>query len=321
MIDVSHLSKSYFVTTPAKSWRQRLALFSTRPQREIKALDTVSFQVEKGSICGIIGLNGAGKSTLIKILTGVISQSSGRCLVDSMSPRDNRRRYTSGIGVVFGQRTQLLWDLPATQTFQLHQRIYQIPQSRYRRNVVEFGDILGVNEFADRPVRLLSLGQRMRAEIMVALLHDPHVLFLDEPTIGLDVLVKDKIRGAISSLVQERGTTVILTSHDMTDIEQLSQQLLLLDQGRVKFSGNQDAFASIHKAAKTYRFRLTNTFAHPLLAQASEEEPGVYSISEPSVEGESELLSQLCAELPLAALSVESHCLENLVKTYFRQSE
>lgn len=179
------------------------------------------------------------------------------------------------------------------------------PAKRFQENVAIFGDILGVNEFADRPVRLLSLGQRMRAEIMISLLHDPQILFLDEPTIGLDVLVKDKIRAAIRELSKERGTTVILTSHDMADIEQLSHQLLLLDQGRVKFSGTQTDFTNAHKASTKYRFRLSSSCSHPLLDKACEEEPGVYSISETFIEHSGDLLSKLCATLPLSSLSVE----------------
>jgi len=201
------------------------------------AVFDISFSILPGEMVGYIGPNGAGKSTTIKMLTGILVPTSGDILVNGVIPYKERQKNARQIGVVFGQRTQLWWDLPTQDSFELLKQVYQIPDKKYRKNMDTFIDILGLEDFLNTPVRQLSLGQRMRADIAASLLHDPVILFLDEPTIGLDVVAKDKMRKFIHEINKERGVTVILTTHDMSDIEKLCKRMILIDQGKIMYDG------------------------------------------------------------------------------------
>lgn len=210
------------------------ALFN--PKNEIiTAVDNISFHVPKGEILGFIGPNGAGKSTVIKMLTGILTPTSGECIINNQIPQKNRQKYVKEIGVVFGQRTQLWWDLPLTETYAVLKEIYEVPTDKFQKRMDFLNEVLDLNEFIQSPVRTLSLGQRMRADIAASLLHSPKVLFLDEPTIGLDVVVKDNIRKAIEKINQEEETTIILTTHDLSDIELLCKRIVMIDKGAKVF--------------------------------------------------------------------------------------
>jgi ABC-2 type transport system ATP-binding protein len=209
----------------------------TRQADVRRALDGVSFTIERGEAVGYVGPNGAGKSSTVKILTGVLVPTAGEARVGGRVPHRERREHARRMGVVFGQRSQLWWDLPLRDSFELHRHVYRVPAARYRQNLDFCADLLGVGEHLDRPVRQLSLGQRMRAELALALLHDPEVLFLDEPTIGLDVVVKDRVRACLREAVRARGVTLLLTSHDLRDLETLCPRLLVLDRGRLVWDG------------------------------------------------------------------------------------
>ncbi|MBR2715532.1 MAG: ATP-binding cassette domain-containing protein [Ruminococcus sp.] len=212
------------------------ALFS--PKNEIvKAVDGISFHVPKGEMLGFIGPNGAGKSTVIKMLTGILTPTSGTCEINGFIPQKDRQRYVKEIGVVFGQRTQLWWDLALRETYAVLKEIYDVPDKEYKKRMEFLNEVLELDEFISSPVRTLSLGQRMRADIAASLLHNPKVLFLDEPTIGLDVVVKDNIRNAIQKINAEEGTTVILTTHDLADIELLCDRIVMIDKGKKVFDG------------------------------------------------------------------------------------
>ncbi len=212
------------------------ALF--KPQYEIvKAVDDISFDVPKGKILGFIGPNGAGKSTVIKMLTGILTPTSGKCIINDRQPTKNRKQYVKEIGVVFGQRTQLWWDLPLRETYAVLKEIYEVEEKVYRKRMDFLNEVLELESFISSPVRTLSLGQRMRADIAASMLHNPKVLFLDEPTIGLDVVVKDNIRKAIEKINAEEKTTVILTTHDLADIELLSKRIVMIDKGKKVFDG------------------------------------------------------------------------------------
>jgi len=206
--------------------------------RVIKAVDDVSFSIQPGEIVGYIGPNGAGKSTTIKILTGLLVPSGGDVRVDGYLPWRDRIAYVRRIGVVFGQRTTLWWDLPVIESFELLRHVYSIPNTRFQQNLAEFRRILELDEFLDTPVRSLSLGQRMRADLCAALLHEPKLLFLDEPTIGLDVVAKERIRQFILHINKQRQVTVLLTTHDLSDVEKLCERVMILDQGRLLFDGD-----------------------------------------------------------------------------------
>lgn len=209
-----------------------------------RAVDDISFSIDQGELVGYIGSNGAGKSTTIKMLTGILTPTSGTVHVDGVVPYQNRKYNSMHMGVVFGQRSQLYWDLPMSDTFELYKKMYKIEESVYKRNVDFYMELLDMKEFFYRPIRLLSLGQKMRANIAIALLHNPNVLYLDEPTIGLDVLAKSKIRSFIREINKERNITVMLTTHDMRDIEQICSRIIMIDQGKKLYDGTLDSFVS-----------------------------------------------------------------------------
>ncbi|MFI6145879.1 ATP-binding cassette domain-containing protein [Streptomyces sp. NPDC051109] len=222
--------------------RRRVGLMR-REKRQVRAVDGISFEVARGEVLGYIGPNGAGKSTTIKMLTGILTPSGGRLRVAGIDPARERMRLAHRIGVVFGQRTTLWWDLPLKDSYGLMRRMYRIPRARFEENLERCVDRLDLAELLDVPVRQLSLGQRMRGDIAAALLHDPDVLYLDEPTIGLDVVSKAKVRAFLRQLNAELGTTVLLTTHDLQDIEQLCERVMVIDHGRLMYDG---ALAGLH---------------------------------------------------------------------------
>ena len=212
-----------------------------REYRTVKAVDGISFSIEKGEIIGYIGPNGAGKSTTIKMLIGILVPTNGKIDVNGIEPYKHREVNAKRIGVVFGQRTQLWWDIPVSETLSLMRYIYDVPEKQYLENLKTFSDILGLDKFIHTPVRQLSLGQRMRADMACALLHNPDILYLDEPTIGLDVVVKERIREFILEVNKKRNTTVILATHDMSDIERLSSRVMVINSGKLVYDGDLDA--------------------------------------------------------------------------------
>ena len=212
------------------------ALFA-RDHEEKVAVEGVSFALDEGELVGYIGPNGAGKSTTIKMLTGILVPTSGTVRVAGIAPFDHRAANAQNIGVVFGQRSQLYWDLPLRESFELLRAIYDIPHDRFRQNLAHFCEILDLERFMGTPVRQLSLGERMRGDFAGAMLHDPKIVYLDEPTIGLDVIAKEAIRTFIAEVNRDRGTTVILTTHDLADVERLCRRIVLIDEGRVIYDG------------------------------------------------------------------------------------
>jgi ABC-2 type transport system ATP-binding protein len=212
------------------------SLFS-REHTEVRAVNGISFEIQPGEAVGYLGPNGAGKSTMIKMMTGILVPSAGTLEVLGREPHTNRITNAAEIGVVFGQRSQLWWDLPVRDSFDLNRHIYDIPTARFADNLARLTTMLDMASYIDRPVRQLSLGQRMRAEIAMALLHDPKILFLDEPTIGLDVVAKDVVRKFLAEVNRDRGTTIILTTHDLVDIEEICPRLIMVDDGKLLFDG------------------------------------------------------------------------------------
>ncbi|MBE0700032.1 MAG: ATP-binding cassette domain-containing protein, partial [Anaerolineaceae bacterium] len=204
---------------------------------QVKAVDGVSFHLDEGEMVGYLGPNGAGKSTTLKMLTGLLVPTSGVVEVDGFIPWRERTRYVVRIGAVFGQRTTLWWDLPVIDSFELIQPMYRVPKERFRCSLAEFVGVLEMEPFINTPVRALSLGQRMRADLCAALLHEPRLVFLDEPTIGLDVVAKERIRAFIQHVHRERGVTVLLTTHDLSDVERLCERVMILDHGRLLYDG------------------------------------------------------------------------------------
>lgn len=222
-----------------------------RERTVVRAVDGLSFAVERGAIVGYIGPNGAGKSTTVKLLTGILVPSAGRVSVAGLIPAKQRITLARRIGVMFGQRVQLWWDLPLIDSFDLLRHIYRIPEERYRQNLTEFRELLELDPFLRTPVRQLSLGQRIRGEVVAAMLHDPEVVFLDEPTIGLDVVAKQRVREFLTAANRERGVTVMLTTHDLADIERLCSRILILDRGRLVYDGGLEALKARYGGERT----------------------------------------------------------------------
>ena len=237
LIQVADLVKVFTVTRKDKGLRGAVrALF--RPQRtKVRAVDGISFSIDSGEIVGYVGPNGAGKSTTIKILTGILHPTSGTVRIGGTSPQENRQAVVQDLGVVFGQRTQLNWDLRLGESFELLRRIYRIDDEVYEQNIRTMSDLLGIDKLIDTPVRQLSLGQRTRGDLAAAMLHSPAILLLDDPTIGLDVVAKEAVREFILGVNQLRSTTVILTTHDLNDVQQLCRRLIVINHGKIVEDG------------------------------------------------------------------------------------
>ncbi len=246
MIRVENLQKQFQINKHRKGLLGAFRNLASREMTTVRAVDGISFTVDDGELVGYLGPNGAGKSTTIKMLTGLLVPTAGLLEVNGFLPWQERERYVARIGAVFGQRTTLWWDLPVVESLELLQYIYRVPPDRFRQNLAEFRELLELDAFMSSPVRSLSLGQRMRADLCAAMLHDPALLFLDEPTIGLDVVAKERIRQFIAYINRERGTTVLLTTHDLSDVEKLCKRVMIIDHGHLLYDGNlatlQDRF-------------------------------------------------------------------------------
>ena len=240
MIHVENLCKDFYSNKKYEGFGGAIKSLFSNEKIVKKAIDEINFDIAEGEIAGYIGLNGAGKSTTIKIMTGLMTPTAGKCIINGLEPYKNRKIHTKNIGVVFGQRTQLWWDLPVSESFSILKKIYDIPDNRYKQTLSELKELLGLDEFYLTPVRNLSLGQKMRADLAAALLHEPKIIFLDEPTIGLDVIVKAKIRESIKQINKLKKTTVLLTTHDLDDIEQLCNKIIVIDKGKIIYNGSLD---------------------------------------------------------------------------------
>lgn len=246
IIEVNNISKDYVTYSYGKGIKGVLKGLVKREKQTTNAISNISFSVERGESVAYIGPNGAGKSTTLKMLSGILEPTSGMVSVCGMEPYKNRQMYAKKIGVIFGQRSQLRWDIPAIDSLKLMSYIYDVDRGEYKKRMELFDDILEFGSFINKPVRQLSLGQRVRVDFAVALLHNPEILFLDEPTIGLDVVAKEKIRNFIKYVNEERNVTIILTTHDMVDIEKICNRVILIDKGTLKFDD------SIKEFEKTY---------------------------------------------------------------------
>ncbi|MER8070104.1 ATP-binding cassette domain-containing protein [Streptomyces sp. NPDC094034] len=294
---------------------RRKAGLLRRERHQVRAVDGISFRVPRGEMVGYIGPNGAGKSTTIKMLTGILTPSGGRLRVAGIDPSRERTRLAHRIGVVFGQRTTLWWDLPLIDSYRLMHRMYRVPDARYRVNLERCVELLDLAELLDVPVRQLSLGQRMRGDIAAALLHDPEVLYLDEPTIGLDVISKAKVREFLRDLNAERGTTVLLTTHDLTDIEQLCKRVMVIDHGRLLYDGG---LAGLHEVGESERTLVVDLEREcppievPGARVVRTEGPRQW-LAFPAAESAAPLLARIAAEYPLVDLSVREPDIEAVI--------
>ncbi|MGX1855097.1 ATP-binding cassette domain-containing protein [Streptomyces sp. NBC_01456] len=308
LIEVDGVEKVFSVRRKAGRLR--------RVREEVRAVDGISFRVPRGEMVGYIGPNGAGKSTTIKMLTGILVPSGGRLRVAGIDPARERTRLARRIGVVFGQRTTLWWDLPLKDSYALVRRMYRVPDAVYRANLERCVELLDLAPLLDVPVRQLSLGQRMRGDIAAALLPDPEVLYLDEPTIGLDVISKAKVRGFLREVNAERGTTVLLTTHDLTDIEQLCRRVMVIDHGRLVYDGGLDGLRTAGGGERTLVVDLARELP-PI-----EGIPGARTVrvagprqwlAFPASQSAAPLVAAVAARYPLVDLSVREPDIESLI--------
>jgi ABC-2 type transport system ATP-binding protein len=260
IITVEHLSKNFKVYKRRTGFWGSLSSTVSRKHDIIKAVDNVNFTLERGELVGYIGANGAGKSTTIKMLTGILVPTSGHIDVMGLTPYHRRKENARRIGVVFGQRTQLWWDLPVIDSFELLKHIYEIPQNLYKQNLEFFSELLQLEPVLSTPVRKLSLGQRMRCDLTAALLHNPEILYLDEPTIGLDVVAKAQVRQFLRQVNAERQVTVILTTHDLNDVEKVCQRLIIIDSGKIIYDGGIDALKKDYGKTRMLIVDLAQTY-------------------------------------------------------------
>ena len=295
----------------------------TREYSLTTAVADVSLSIDAGELVGYLGPNGAGKSTTIKMLTGILVPTSG-------SPWLQRVENSQSIGVVFGQRSQLWWDLPLVESFDLVARMYRVPDARYKSNLARFREILGLDEFLSTPVRQLSLGQRMRGDLTAALLHDPKIVYLDEPTVGLDVFAKERIRTFVEAINRERGTTIMLTTHDLADVERLCRRIILIDHGRVLFDGSVTDLTASFAPQRVLILRLAedaevkdrgDDLGLPGVSVGKRVAGGVSFEFDPGLIGVPALISAVAGRYPVADLSIVEPELETVIRAMYAARE
>ncbi|WP_028982399.1 ABC transporter ATP-binding protein [Sporocytophaga myxococcoides] len=324
MIAVRNLSKIYKVSNADNSSLfSSIKSFISREYRNIKALDQIDWEVAQGDIHALIGRNGSGKSTLVKILSGVIYPTEGEALINHCIPWKDRIKYVKNIGVVLGHKTQLTWELPAIDTFILYKNLYSVKTDFFNENLKYLIKEFDAETIIRKPVRNLSLGERMKCEVICSLLHAPKVLFLDEPTIGLDLISKDQVRSAIKNINKELGTTIVLTSHDISDILSLCNKISLIDKGRFLFKGSVNELLEVHASYKLISVDLLKRVDECCLDSFTYIKTGDYSI-QIELNGTNnsihKRLHQVIDELPISDITVESVKLEQVVKSYYEKT-
>lgn len=320
MIALKGICKDYRVAKRTAGIGQAVKSLFARQYETIHALQDMTFIIPDGQIVGYIGPNGAGKSTTIKIMCGILTPDSGSCIVNGWVPWKDRRAYVGHIGVVFGQRSQLWWDVPVIDSLELIRDIYDVDTRKFNQMLEELEELLALEDLLKTPARMLSLGQRMRCELAASLLHRPQVLFLDEPTIGLDAVSKLAVRQFIGHLRQEYGTTVILTTHDMQDIEALADRVLLIGKGRLLFDGSLEQMHRAVDQTKRVVITYTGTLAQvPRGAAVQERQAGRITLEvNPSVLPVPALLSALSTQVAIQDLTVSGRTAEELVAALYK---
>lgn len=321
-IEVNNLVKEYKVVKKEKGLYGAVKNLFHQEVKSVRAVDDISFQIEKGDIVAYIGPNGAGKSTTIKMMSGIMRPTSGEIMIEGISPQKNRKQVAGNIGVVFGQRSQLNWDLRLEESFELLKRIYQIDQPAYRRKIEMMDEILNISEFMDTPVRQLSLGQRMRGDLVAAMLHSPGILFLDEPTIGLDVEAKHSIRRFIKEINEQSRTTIILTTHDLGDVQELCRRIIIIDGGRIIEDG---ALEELIDKISPYRF-LCVDYTHPFQAVGHEkaeivsesEMRTVYKFKKAEITTV-QLIQDIAKKSPVKEVSIKESDIDDVIRTVYQK--
>lgn len=332
MIEIYNLERTFKVLNRKEGLKGAFLDLFSRDYKYVKAVNDISLTIGDGEIVGYVGPNGAGKSTTIKMMTGVLKPSSGTIRIDGKEPYTNRRMHMKRIGVVFGQRSQLWWSLPVRESFRVLKDMYEVPDEVYEKNLALVESLVHIEELYGKPVRQLSLGQRMLCEVTAAFLHDPKVVFLDEPTIGLDVSVKESIRTLIKRLNKERGTTIVLTSHDTKDIEALCERVVIIDQGALIFDNSIEKLKEMFGRFRTIKIELSpdsmsyeeictylgTQYSKEQVTIAKEEETGWINlvVNEEKLEF-TEILTKVMQELYVNDVRMEDVGVEEVIKRIY----
>lgn len=322
IIEIQNLCKTFRVMERQTGWAGPLRSFFRPSYRLVNAVKNVSFGLQAGELVGYLGPNGAGKSTTLKVVTGLLVPTSGQVLVDGQIPWEHRTSYVSRIGAVFGNRSTLWWDLPVMDSLEVLQAMYQVPVVRFKDNLKQFSRLLDMEEFINTPVRSLSLGQKMRADLCAALLHEPKLLFLDEPTIGLDVVAKERIREFIRFINKERGTTVLLTTHDLSDVEKLCERVIILDQGQLLYDGRLDELTRRFEGERTIRVVFSEEYSDVHVNGSDlleyEGRRAVYSFDWRRISS-SELIQRILADYKVEDIEVRRPELEQTIRRIYEE--
>lgn len=322
IITVKNLRKEFKVSKHYRGMLGTLRNLTTREFTLVKAVDNIDFTIARGELVGYLGPNGAGKSTTIKMLTGLLTPTGGEVVVNGRVPHQQRQLYVQRIGAVFGQRTTLWWDLPVIESLELLRHIYRIPADRYRQNLHEFTTLLEMQSFLNTPVRSLSLGQRMRADICAALLHDPDLLFLDEPTIGLDVVAKERIREFVRHVNSARGVTILLTTHDMADVERLCSRVMIIDHGRLLYNGRlqtlQDRFGGKRELVVDFAEPYPQVTVPGVTLTSYHDLRATYEFERQTISA-SELIGLLSTQYRIRDLSVREPDIESTIRRIYQE--
>ncbi|WP_409341218.1 ATP-binding cassette domain-containing protein [Paenibacillus sp. MBLB4367] len=321
LIEVKDLMKEYMLVKKKSGLRGSLASLFKPEKKKVRGVDGISFSIEEGEIVGYIGPNGAGKSTTIKMLAGILHPTSGTIRVDGISPQQSRKEVVKRLGVVFGQRTQLYWDLRLGESFELLKRIYKIDNETFLANMKLMNEVLKIDELIDTPVRQLSLGQRMKGDLAAAMLHSPSILFLDEPTIGLDVEAKHAIRSFIKEINKRRRTTVILTTHDLDDVEQLCKRLIVVNHGKIVEDGPLSDIVGKVAPYRLLELTLAEPAAdlhHPLAETVKQDGMQItYRFNKHEITA-SDLIADLSQKLNVQDLSVKEPDIEDAIREVYQ---
>ena len=324
IIELKNISKQFKISKRDAGVKNAIKSFFHRQYKTINALENISFNINEGEIVGYIGPNGAGKSTTIKIMCGILVPTSGKCNINGFIPWKNRRKYVKNIGVVFGQRSALWWDVPPADSFQLLKDIYEIPQKEFEKKLKELTEYLHLEDIINIPTRQLSLGQRMRCEIAAALLHNPKILFLDEPTIGLDAVSKLALRKCIKNINEKTKVTIILTTHDMQDIEALTERIILIGKGKILYDGSLQNIKNKYndKMKINIKFKYTDKriqLENANIIEQTEESASI--ILKHKDESMADVLNELTNQVDVIDLNIEEMSTDDIIAKLYKELE
>ncbi|UTE78899.1 ATP-binding cassette domain-containing protein [Rossellomorea sp. KS-H15a] len=328
-IEVKHLRKEFKAFSSRSGLKGAFRDLFTRNYKVVPAVNDISFNVKQGEMVGYIGENGAGKSTTIKMLTGILTPTGGELTVNGMNPHRDREKFVQTIGVVFGQRSQLWWDIAVQESFQLLKKVYKVPDQQYKEHMGHVIDTLDIAPLLDKPVRKLSLGQRMRCELAAALVHNPSLLFLDEPTIGLDVLVKLKIRQFLKEINEKYNTTILLTTHDLSDIEALCERVVMLDEGKIIYDGELSRLKENWGDQKEVVFQFLDETSLSALSALTknqniswsfdEKKQSYAAITDADEEVISQLITDVVANFKVKDMKIEETTTEEIIRNIYEK--